>query len=87
MAEKLVNGKILELARTKITSRLEKKLTRRDRDFYELMELFVMFFQDDHPKVSLMWQVFRPALWVVVVMGGAFLAAVATGRVMITFSP
>jgi len=84
----LVNGQILDAARGKITEALnQKRLSRKDRLQYEILELIVMFISDDHPKINQMYAVFQPMAWMMLVVGGAFLTALVTGRIQVTLSP
>jgi len=85
---KLVNGQILDAMQKKLSEALsQKRLSKKDRLQYEILELLVMFMADDHPKTSQMYAVFRPMAWTMLIIGSAFLAALATGRVIISFTP
>ena len=83
---KLVNGEIIKAMEKKLDVALgQKRLSAKDRLQYEILQLIVMYLAEDHPKTKEMYQVFRPMQWAFLIMGGAVLGAVATGRIVIDF--
>jgi hypothetical protein len=86
MADKLVNGEIIKAMEKKLDTALsQKRLSVKDRLQYEILQLIVMYLAEDHPKTKEMYSVFRPMQWAFLIMGGAMLGAIATGRVVIEF--
>lgn len=87
MAEdiKLVNGEILAASREKLKVLLSKRMSSKERLQWETIELLVMYLQWGHPKTAVMWNVFRPMAWGMVIVAGSLLGAVATGHLGIQF--
>jgi len=83
---KIVNGQIIEAMIKKLETALaQKKLSAKDRLQYEILQLIVMYIAEDHPKTKEMYQVFRPMQWAFLIMSGAALGALATGRMIVQF--
>ena len=84
---KLVNGEIIKAMEKKLDVALSmKKLSTKDRLQYEMLQLIVMYLAEDHPKTKEMFAVFRPMQWAFLIMSGALLGAIATGRVVVEFA-
>lgn len=82
------NGEVLDLLQEKINMALKaKRLRQTDRTMLEIMQLFVIYMADDHPKTQTMWQVFRPAIWIGSAAILSFIGLVVSGRVSITIAP
>ena len=83
---KLVNGEIIKSMERKLETALsQKKLSAKDRIQHEILQLIVMYLAEDHPKTREMFSVYRPMQWALLIMGVAFLGALATGRILIQF--
>jgi len=84
----LINGQILEEARNKIKLAKEQaRISKRDRIQYEILELIVIFLQEDHPKTALMFNTYKPVMWVMLIATGAIITGIATGHFSIIFVP
>lgn len=83
MTERMVNGQILKAMQSKINSALDKKLSVRDRDMYEMYQLFTMFLVDDHNKTATMWKWFQPLAWIAGIAATTIIITIASGRVYI----
>lgn len=78
------NGEVLTLLQEKIVTALQRKrINASDRAMLEIMQLFVIYMVDDHPKTQMMWQVFRPAIWAGSIFLISFIGMIASGRVQI----
>lgn len=82
------NGEVLDLLKEKIGAALKvKRISRSDKAMLEIMQLFVIYMVDDHPKTQAMWQVFRPAMWVGSAAIISLIGVVVSGRVSIVINP
>lgn len=58
--QSLVNGQIIDSMRTKVgEALLQKSLTKKDRLQYEILQLMVMFFAEDHPKIKTLYSAYE----------------------------
>lgn len=82
------NGEVLDLLKEKIGAALKvERISHSDRAMLEIMQLFVIYMVDDHPKTQAMWQVFRPAMWVGSAAIISLIGVVVSGRVSIVINP
>lgn len=80
------DGQILQVLKTRIENELrKKKISANARAQYELLQLFVIYLEDDHRKVEIMWTTYKPFMWGAVIFATAFIGAFATGRISIGF--
>lgn len=78
------NGEILTTLQERIkTAKSKKRLPQSDAVMLDVMELLVIYIQDDHAKVAIMWQVFRPMAWAMGIFISAVIAGAATGKIEI----
>lgn len=79
------NGdEILNQLKERIDTDLNKKrLSQSNRAQLEMMQLFVIYLQNDHPKVMTMWGVFRPMAWITLTFLTAIIGLIVAGRLEI----
>lgn len=76
------NSDVLDLLEKKIEEGLKaKRLSKSERLSLEVQQLFVLYMKDDHPKTQTMWQVFKPAAWLLLVFLTSFIGLIAMGKV------
>jgi hypothetical protein len=84
----MANGEVLDLLEEKIAAALKvRRIKASDKTMLEVMQLFVIYMKDDHPKTQTMWIVFRPAVWIGTAFILSFIGAIASGNVTITIAP
>ncbi len=71
---------------------IEKKLGQKrvrevDRLSLETQKIILYILLDDHPRVVVMWQWFRPMAWAMGIAVAALLTMAATGHLMIQVIP
>jgi len=87
-SDKVFNGEILASAREKLKGIKEaKRISKKDRVFAEVLDLIVMFMQEDHPKTKQMYSTYRPMVIVGMIAITAIVTGLATGKISISFSP
>lgn len=86
MEDKLMNGKLLEALQRKLEDALlQKRLSAKDRMYYETLQLLTLYIGEDHPKVKEMYNAYKPMAWAFLIIGSAILVAVSSGRMYIGF--
>lgn len=78
------HGEILNTLQERIvTAKKKKRLPQTDAVMLDVMELLVIYIQEDHAKVSTMWSVFRPMAWAMGIFITAVIAGAASGKIEI----
>jgi hypothetical protein len=75
---------ILDSMKKKIEEAMrDDNLNRNDLLLFELAELFIIYLTDDHPKTQLMWSVFKPLAWTVIVATTTLIGLFVSGKITI----
>ena len=75
------NGEMLTELHGRIEAALSKKLPAKDKDFYEILDIFVIYLMSDHPKVQRMYRTYVPMAWGFAIAAATFIGLLASGRV------
>ena len=73
---------VLDVLQGRIEIELKRKrISASSKAQFEILQLFVIYLQDDHKKVSAMWSTYKPMAWVIGIFFATFIGMVASGRV------